>query len=305
MPENTPDPVEATEQPEAKTPTLADSYHIEPPDDDIEIPTEAADPAPASETTPSSPATSPAPQHSPRLLRRARDLGLADEDVAGMSSDQLDDTLYLMERQARQMSRRSPEEIVTERSVERTPEPEPEADLGLDEDVDPRIAAALKKLHKENADLKKHIASRDQQQQQTVAQRAIATADRFFNENQAVYGKGTAHDMVPGSKFAKKRNAIYQAAVDDGTAGSFHEKLQRAHADMFGETKPAEEVVPPAIQQRLDKRTEEWSEAGLARPTARKGAPEPNGPKKAAKTLDKLRTANGLKEDDESTDGFL
>lgn len=281
------------QEPSAKEVPLAESLDFanQPEEADDLSPPQPA-PAPAREPVKPTPAT---PQHPSYLLRQAADLGIPQEDIEAASTDQLGQLVYHLSRQA--LSRGS--------TAAPAPVPQPEEvdyDLGLkDEDYDPALLGAMKKLARDHAKQLKEIRAELDGYKQADQQRQ--TNERYDSINSAIDKLGDARlgqtdALTAGSPEITRRRAIYnEACLLAGEGASLRQQLARldeARKNLFGDTAPTPTADPPELEQRR----KEWAEAPLAHPTQRTAKELPKGIVKAKQTFRaKVREA-GLDNDE-------
>lgn len=249
------------------------------------------------------PATPPVPSHPRSLVRRAQDVGLTEADMTGRTSDQLEDIVYYLTKQqlaeARRTSRETTVSDALDRHLGQAPAPEPPKDpdqaLGIDwgkaedgtpytaESYSPVVANAIR----ENARLKREVDELKQfrqGQEQKELNAVQARIEKAFAEHDDVLGKGTRAEIKPESAEYARRMAVLREVDNDKSHRSLKEKIDRAREVLFG----AKKAAPLAQEKPLSRLQQQWTEGGLARPTQRSSGPEPNGVKKATKTVGKL-----------------
>jgi hypothetical protein len=180
-------------------------------------------------------------------------------------------------------------------------------------DYAPGVAAVIKKSHaleKKVQDLEARLEALGSREQARERESAGDRIDRLFDslgdEGAKRFGKGTWRDFTEDSPEYQRRMAVL-LLMDKDRRGSLEARFKRAHDTIYGGVvlpdgasakggKGAEPTPPPTRPKRPDgtfKSDSElndderaWMNGGLARPTQRKGAPEPTGTKKAEKAVE-------------------
>lgn len=240
--------------------------------------------------------------HPAWLTEQARDYGFSDQDMAEMDSNALGRACHVQKKRLDLIQR----EFATQRSLEsqpRQPEPatQPEDDLPDLSHVDETIASVLKRLVKENKELKGEVGG-VKQGQQRLAQRTIAdTLDSAFaslDEKYAkVLGKGPASDLDE-AELQMRNFVIKKAGLDFNNLPSvpkIRSKLEAEASKLLG-AETTTSAGPYAASQKNGKEPpteEEWERGAVARPTQRGGAAEPPGEQKAIANLTRKLRENG------------
>lgn len=336
-----PNPQIEASAPKPKT----DPAEWELPDSD---PTPLLKPAPSAGATGGKPAVEresppPAPVHSTRILRLAKHVGISEQEIAGMGREEL-----IQEVQAAQMEHN---QIAIERRMgesldhQRKPAPPPAAEvdhLGWqeeweeDDDDNPGqkvkrrlplegkdglakpLVNALRKLAKDNADLRKKVeggekekAARSQNQQIDDAFAALPKkylklfGDKPIDElpkEQKSIRRRVWHTLQadPPTENVGVKEAIlqrveemYSALVQDETeeAGYDTEPAPRRAAPR--EPAPAPRPPKPRSPETGRYTQEEWDAGALLPTTQRKGAPEPKGRARAIQHVARLQREAG------------
>jgi hypothetical protein len=288
-------------QPAPKKPA-ATSVPGEPP----AAPVTSEPPAPAS---PAPPAPAPKPRH-PRLLRQqaidlgAR-LGVTPAQIDAASTEDLEDWVEYQQAQRLHQTRAQPEPAAAQQRDE--------LDLDLDESqYDPGLVNALKKFsgaakkqRDENRQLHEKLTAFEQREAQ---RRASSTAEQFDAAFDALgdgyaprFGKGDIGAVSEAE--AKRRLAVLlTAGIDVNNPPPprvLRQRLREAAETLYGAAEArAPEAPPPAapapkptppkdpVNGRFVPPTaEQWDAAALGRPSARNGAPEPHGVKRATRAV--------------------
>lgn len=246
--------------------------------------------------------------HPARTVRMAKDLGFSDEEIATMPTAELRQAVMeaAVERQYTQQAQtigravesnqvRTPPHL----PPEATPQP-PADDFTLKaEDYDEGLYGVVKALwdrvkqleasQAEFSQVAQHVRS---QAEQTVVQQIDGEFARFPE----LFGKGGLADLPQDGPDMARRKAVvaYANSLKDGTPG---QRVAKAIATLYPAASPKAKEEPkpepkPAAHPTPD--IEAWLNGGLASPTHRSGANEPNGPEKAARTLAAAFRENGL-----------
>jgi hypothetical protein len=105
-----------------------------------------------------------------------------------------------------------------------------------------------------------------------------AQADRCFEKHKELLGEGRGIDMDPGDPHFERRKFVLGLAAQDQTKATLQTKIDRAVEKIYGKRQAA-----PA--DALEARKQEWTQGGLAQPTNRTGASEPQGVAKAVQSV--------------------
>lgn len=265
----------------------------------------AGEPPPAAVTSPAAAATQ-LPKHGKRLIREALDLGLSDDQIRSMDTETLDETVYVLRKQAIAQFRDNSIQRAVQpdrNPPEKTAPPDPRSgisspssgdDLGMsaeeEAEFDPRLMGLLKRLHRENRELKQVVQTINGREQQREQETNRQLCDRKFQERQEVFGKGLGRELTGDSPEYLRRVAVLTLVDRDNSQASLETKIDRAIEKLYGKQLRNSAVEEPALTAQQ----EQWRNGGLARPTQRAGAPEPAGPKKAEKAVAaKMREMNG------------
>ena len=263
------------------------------------------------------------------MIQMAQDLGLTPEEIASTPADALEVAVYHISRQARRQQeilgrRDSAVEQDRNQAFDRNlgsqgggspasgassspPTTQPEAaapedkpyDLGLQEDQwDPTLMGALKKLAAGHADQAKEIKALKQQiahlhhVENIRANESFAQKmDRLFSGDEATFGKGEGRTLKEDSDELARRRAVLGAMQGIKENISIEAKYERAYQKIFGSVKPA---APAADDTELAARQDEWRRGNVARPTQRAGGSEPPGTAKATRSVAaKMAEQNG------------
>jgi hypothetical protein len=250
------------------------------------------------------------PQHPQHILDAAAYFGLADDDVAELPTQKLSDMLWKMKlRQDENRKQAALQRTIQDGQVRPLPPEVPpvEGELGLGDleaDLDPRMANLLKKLAKENKELRQSQGQLVEQEQRRTARSNAEIFDDGFEALGAPYekffGKGSGLEMQPNDPFRKRRMAILGAAnlSSEDSPKMMQKKIKAAALEMYG---PAVEVAPandynaipsangngkpkaPAVKPKFTE--EEYREGALEVPTNRGGGELPPGEEKALRNL--------------------
>lgn len=319
-------------------PTLAEQYELgdvghDPDADPVETATVTAAPGGKAGESPSPPPPSPAtsaapaarPKHSRITLRQATDLGVPQELVDSSTPEQLDEYVYLLNRQRLEFSLERDRLGAADRPAGGKKEPgrapapaatpeegEGDIDLGLDEEqYDPGLISAIKKvagtLRQENRQLRQQVEALVTSERARVTETQNQTIDRLFRElgptHEATFGRGSRLEVGAASPEFSRRMAVL-ALVERMTEGTLPERFQRAVTTLFGDGKAVAPAAAPAVPAAQPGLAERWAQGGTARPTHRTTA-EPPGERKAVATAGRIMRENGLISDgDLSEDDF-
>ncbi len=278
----------------------------------------------------------PAPaKHPEYLVERANDLGLDDEDISALSTNQLQGLCFkLMAKQLKQREQAGFERTLGDATV-RTPAPqapqapaEPEVDWGVgdngeplkESDYVPGMAAYMKrqvKQEKELAELKAQLHQERQANVQRQTKSAVDLIDAAFAKlgNERLFGKGPAAAMREEHKAAFKRRVavLHEAGIDLSSVnrGTIVQQLRDAAQLLYSAPEEKPDPYAAALEEKKPKpiSVKDWNNGAVAKPTARKGGAEPKGDSLAVKNLtDKMRERgllDGGEEDSEIEDGLL
>jgi hypothetical protein len=293
-PQNSPSVAVANEQAPAITPAPAAAERPRNADGTFR----AAEPA---ELTPQG------PRHPSGLVEMALDFGIPDESISSFSTDQLSQVVRSIQRQQLEERRANSQaqthdqanppsrgsEAAQSLSQPAASQPAPDQGLGVDlSGFDPDVQTAfnnLLKIAKAPQDEIKALKAEIQQLKQFEGQRQTETVydrcDRAFSKHEKHLGKGGRAELPPGSVHIQRRAAILNVVAADQSKAPLEAKIDRAVKLLYGEaSEPA--VVPAApVDAALAGRQEQWQRSGLARPTNRAGAAEPNGKAKAVNSV--------------------
>lgn len=289
-PQAPPTPSPETAPPEeARAAQLAAEYGDDAPDEAAVTPVSSTSEPPAA--TPSADAGQPGgplraedgkllprKHHSERMIAAARAVQIPDAEIARLSPEELREAVY---------------EVQLLRSVQPAqpaaqPGATPEIDLGIrEEDYDPGLIAAMKKLAGENAELKKRLDTVAGQGEALVRERqaqAQAREDDQYDEAFAelpahvkrLVGEGNRHQFKPDSPEFKRRVKLYHESKQ--FQGTVKQKLLAAASLLYGD----DDTPTPSS---LTSYQQQWNSAGTHRPTRRSGADDPPGRDRAIRNL--------------------
>lgn len=273
---------------------------------------------PTPETPVETPVETPPPppepvkhKHSRSLERRAIALGLSDEVIESMSSEELSAKLFEMyERQVaegRSAALASDSRSQPGKKQAPTPEPEPPADPYAAFRLDPN-AGWDEGFMKQHEAMLAHMKAQDEkinrleggvnQFHQSQAMTTQQQVEAFFRSQPDVY--------APDGQLDEARcEAIVNALIgykNRGQQTTLQQDLARAHKSLFGAiSAPAEPKPNPALEQRK----QEFREGAVTRPTQRNAVPLPKGREAAiaaARKYEAEHVMNGVAHDDDPTD---
>lgn len=246
--------------------------------------------------------------HPRGLAAMARDLGVPDEQIQGMTTEHLDNLVFHLNQQ--RFTFLENERTRTAQSErQQQPVEEPEPDIGMEEaDYDPKLVAAMKKLAKENQALRKEFKQLNEQRISDEQRRRDESIDDAFlslpANRQAIYGSGRIGALTPAE--LARRNAVL--AIAQHQRGSIKQKIQQADNILYGDHPEQPPAAQPTngsayVEEELAKRRESWPNAPVARPTSRASEGEPPSLKKARDSFKKrMREMEDANED--SNDEF-
>lgn len=243
--------------------------------------------------------TPPQYKHSRRLAAMARDMGIPEDEIASTPTEQLDDTVYHLFRQRREMANRNQR---TDPDAPATPAHQEPAEDHLDlpgaEDFDPRLTGFLKRQAAELKSLKAQLADTAQREQGRAQESMGDRIDRYFDEekDEGRFGKGGRRSLTADSPEFLRRMAVLQA-MDKMREGTEAQRFKKAMTLIYGSSKASSSKDP---EDELEKRKRDWEEGAVAQPTHRNGAAEPKGVKRAVKTAAAFMRENGMAEDQEA-----
>jgi hypothetical protein len=236
------------------------------------------------------------PKHLAGLVAQAKDFGFAQEQIDGYTPEQLADLVYHLNRRERDLRSQQPS---TPAAVPPPPpvDPPQEEDFSLDldeEEVNPQIAGALKKLHehanKQIKGLKDQLGSYEKKFQEQEQREYVQHVNQTFDAmNNPLFGQ--TKDVPPGTPEAIRRVTVHNyVAAQQNDNRPLDVRLKEATAILFpGEVKASANPEPSAEEKQR-----KWAEGQLARTTQRNGSPEPKGPTKAARVVQEKMRAKGF-----------
>lgn len=248
--------------------------------------------APEPEPKPAPPPPPAAPKAPRAVLRQARELGLTDAEIEKLTPEDLADEIYLRSTAAITEARAEAKIAAAQKAKEET-EAKLEAykpDLGgakLD-DVDDQITLALQHLEKR---LNQIAAGQQALHENTVrrdAQSAAERLDALFAQDETTFGKGPSSRINPASREGARRAAVVghlQGLIAQKRATTLEKDFADA-VEVFGFGAPAAGKTAEQLE------AEQWAKSGLARPTNRQPEELPQGPERAARSLDKMLAAH-------------
>ena len=292
---------------------------------DIEEDDDKGDPIPAKKTVAKKDddTTLEAIEHPKRLLRRAKDTGLTEAELAEYkTSEELEEAVYVREREViaelRGRTKATEKTKEEEKKVE-----EDKVDWGTyeieDEDGKKRviqesdiakpIVHVVKKLVKEIGELKGKLASKDQQEKAIQEKTTEQLLDTAFNKFTSKLGKGTAKD-VKDTAFMKRRQAVYLqvSLIPDSEKASLTleqavVKVMKDLYDVEPDSEKAEEVEQkPKKKNKEEDLKQKFKDGKVSKPTARKAGDLPKGDKKARSSVKELVDSWGEEDGDDDDD---
>lgn len=224
---------------------------------------------------------------------------MSDEEIAGYSTDQLSLTVNRMQRiAARARAEAPPPEVRAGGPQPVDGSAEEPFDLGLSEDdVDPKIIAAFKKMNerheKKTARLEAALAVERASKEQSSLNVRV---DKAFADlgDPKLFGTGGLEELPANSAYAQRRKAVWNMAKEG--ASSLPEALARlaqARQVLFGGEPPKQAPSGDTATPQATPSQTTWAAGAVAKPTQRAGAIDPPGPEKAAKTIQAKFAAKG------------
>lgn len=318
----------AGEQAQQQQPAIDPAdYDIDASRTDLQTPAAGTE-KPAQERNPDGTFKSPepeAPVHPGYLVELARDFGFTDDEINGMPTDLLGRNVQILRQREAQRQRTLSAEYQLQnprvpQPAPAPPQPEPEIDLGIDEaEFGPEIVKVLKKVKgdsiKEARALREELAQvkaqQAQVQQTATANHLDAAFDLVGDEFKHIYGVGSAGEIGQSDPDSvTRRVSDIKALMAKGinpfamSPKALAGKIKQYAAPLYKVTAPAKPVVDPYADAGVPTPTngktkprisqEEWDNAGLAKPTSRKGAAEPDGTEKAIRNLEAKQRELGV-----------
>lgn len=252
------------------------------------------------------------PKHPAYLVNQAKQFGFSDEEIEEFSQNQLGNTMWrLQQRQEAMRDQSARDRAIVDPPTRQAPPPAPEPEENLtDEGWDPELNKRFKILQdqrKEMAALKAEIATLKESDKRRVISDEARIIDQCFEklgaDYESVFGKGSIQDLAPESPERVRRQAAHLAAIQSND-GSYLSRLHKTAKLMFPPkakevAKPANEYETPptnGVKPRITQ--EEWDDAALAKPTARKATELPHGEERARRNLaKKLAEQEAVKSD--------
>lgn len=293
-------------------------------DTEAEDAEDEGDPIPAVKAKrPADPDPVEKPIHSKRLLKRAKDAGFSDEEVAAFeSSEDLDEGVYVREREIvaelRGEVKTKPGKGVTDKVEEDKIDWgafEIEGDDGkkrviAEEDIAAPIVHVVKGMAKKIKELEGKLKVRDERDIAAVEATQEQQLDTAFNKYPQL-GKGSAKD-VANTPFMRRRMAVFvqlrtmpQEVQRKLTIEQAVAKVMKDLYDAEAEEADAAEIKPaPAAKKPkpADDLKDKFKAGRLAKPTGRKATDLPRGKEKAKAALAEWWDENMANEDDEDDD---
>lgn len=292
----------------------------------------------AAQANPAPPAP---PSHPHYLIENALELGLSQQDIDRTPTDRLSEVVFhthkAMLREMREQRRADvvqaakdqPPPAPAQASTGVVP-PEEAIDLGIpnEDDFAPELLGMLKRvvggIRKELAEVKGQLAGYQQREFAREAETNADMADRVFARYKHALGDKGRRDLTADSPEYQRRMAVIRNVAADTSNLPLEAKLDKHAALLFGaggsspEPARATPVQPPAPSRKVRPQRpdgtfmsdaeiadlERWNSGATARPTARVGAPEPNGEAKAKQSVEDFFRERGEGEGEEDLDQF-
>lgn len=260
MADEAPTPADTPIAPQPRVATLPPQYDPnDHPDSQLEALTMPFKPA----TLPPPPA--PAPTIiSKRLKRQALEAGISEATISRCDEDTLEELVDRYQAQAREIHEGKIRQQALQDALRAVPQQQPgvstpqtvapEDDLGIDlTEVHPALAEGIKKLHKDNLELKRFQAESMQREVNRVAQTQRDLIDEAFEslgeDYHSVFGKGAvgAEVQTTSAEF-KRRVAVLQASGLDLSkqppGKAIKNAVIQAAKELFPAAKPAPAQAP-------------------------------------------------------------
>lgn len=256
--------------------------------------------------------------HPKALLRRARDMGLSAAETEALSADDLEDRVYVLEREAlaelRGQTKAKPkEEAKPEKAVDDEAIDwggfEYEFDDGKrvveEKDISAPLVHVVKSLQKQIRALERSAKERADAEARSVEANFEQQLDTEFNKY-PVLGKGKATD-VKGTPFMDRRMAVFMRlkamSAEEQRQTSMDKAVAKIVKDLFeGTAAVAVEETDGKVTKEVKRTTlDRFKEGSVAKPTGRKAQDLPKGRKKAEQSVADWLEEN-ISDDDEDSD---
>lgn len=270
-------------QPEAGAALIEKYEAAEDPDTHPVPETVAQEPVRPAETH----AEPPAPKHPAWLARKAKQAGLDEAEIAGITTDDLKDQLLVLAEQRREVQQDRPRNDQGQFVKQEAP-PEPAfeiADKRLD-DFAPELRGILTDLTKPLVDeikaLKKQLADVGERDQVRERNAHFDKLDQLFNENEEQFGKGRRSRLAQDSKELARRVAVINEMGRIQKADPsipFDESFEMAaeRLDYVKKAAPPPAAPAPAKVKDADPDPHGFSNGKMLTPTNRISAAMPKG----------------------------
>ncbi len=238
------------------------------------------------------PPAAPKHSHSASLSRLAADLGMAPDEIDATPAEQLQDAVYQRHNAIKAMIDRERQLTPRETAAPPAPPPPPEdelAELGeLKDEIDPRFANLLRRVLRENKELKAVVGEVRGHLQQKANETRDQWIDRIYDEHgdagrfgRKADGKGLTQDQLQ-----RRQHVVKLAALRAGPQApekQIIETIPTILKELFGPAEAA--AAPPEVNGKARVSREEWDDAALLKPSQRMERPEPKGTRRAEKKV--------------------
>lgn len=288
----------------------------------------------AVETTPEQPVTPERTihKHSQRLLREANEFGIDQDVIDNTPSDQLDEMVYRLNRQAKQFAREQQkaerDHSVRERIENPPPAPVDESSKdpldaedfeGYGEPVKAmrdRIRKLEKLLEEQNGKLSGVETKVKNREAVTGAEMLDEAFSALGEKYTKILGTDASEGLDPqGKEMARRRRLLRNAGIDPADLSGYTRKqitkMIRDEADLlYGDvlqepkSSAGAYTEPEPERDPLEDKKQAWLEAGLARPTQRIDVTEPPSRSKAIRAVKKFREEQTQADSGRSTESF-
>lgn len=302
--------------PKPAQPTLVEQYDIgdeaPPPQVGPETPA-AGDTPPAAASAQHHSAEQPRDQagrftHPPLLVQSAKKAGISDEDILGSNSADLREAIRdaRIEQLIAARTERVDTAVQQQQQAVQQQAPPPAHDP-LEDQFAPELVEVIRsnrELMAKVAAMEKQLAAVHGHQQEQLRESVAQRLDREFTAlNLDLLGKGRASELGASSmELTRRRVVITEAqrlAGKDANLEAVARKIGEAARGLFGLNPPAAPPANPPAREPTP--ADIWNQGGLALPTHRLGANEPDGRSKAEKTVASYLRGNGVANHDSQT----
>lgn len=217
--------------------------------------------------------------HSAKAIRKGKEVGLTDEEMAGMELDDLADEIVFRHQTARYHAEGAARAAIEVGGKSKT---SPEADLSaakapdfggaVVEDIDDNIVLALKHFAARIAALEGELAGARKSTAEREARSVNDRLDELFKASPAHFGDKPAAKVKVTSPEGAKRLAVVSYMRNLGDERTTLETDFAAACAALGFVTATDDD---------DEEVEKWNKSGLAKPSPRKDPPKPRGEARA------------------------